>query len=138
MSTCTRLRPCPSRRSPSVPRMRPSSARSSTFGSPIRLATFSSLTTASSSARVSDQRSRPSVSSASLNAASAYGRATVMSSAIYRLQLVLHAREQIRVLAVVDFAAQDLLGARDGELCDVRAQRLARTRDFLLDFGLGA
>src|ERR1019366_6180927 len=53
------------------------------------------------------------------------------------LQLGLQAAEQLGVDGRVDFAAQDLLGALDGESSDLVAQGVTRLGGFLLRFGLG-
>ena len=52
------------------------------------------------------------------------------------LQLGLQAAEQLGVDGRADFAAQDLLGALDGESGDLVAQRVTRLGGFLLRFGL--
>ncbi len=52
------------------------------------------------------------------------------------LELVLQAREQLRVHPRVHLAAQNLLRAGQRQRRDLRAQRLARARHFLLDLGL--
>src|SRR6267143_933860 len=50
---------------------------------------------------------------------------------------LLQLAEQLGVGLGVDLAAQDLLGAGDGERGDLLAQHLLRARDLLVDVGLG-
>src|SRR5258706_13279730 len=52
-------------------------------------------------------------------------------------ELALDRLEQLAVSFGVDLAAQDLLGAGDGERGHAIAQLLACARDFLRDLGLG-
>src|SRR4051812_22863548 len=97
----------------------------------------SSRSTAARIARPSETAPSEPLSSAARKAASAYGRATVASSAMgleLRLQLV----EHLGVRACVDLALQDLLRAGYREPGDLLAQLLLGRLDLLLDLRVGA
>src|SRR4051812_30342114 len=131
-TTPTRLRTVSSRRSPPTAKKSSFFCWAVTFGFISTERMRSSRSAAARIARPSATAPSEPLSIAARKVASAYGRATVASSAMgleLRLQLV----EHLRVGAGIDFALQDLLRAGHGELRHLLAQLLLGRLDLLLD-----
>src|SRR5512140_1624025 len=102
------------------------SSASVTPGLPSRLCTRESCTTAAARCSASDQGPRTSWACASSNAARAYGRATVILSAMSVLDLRCQLVQQVRVGLRIDLALQHLRGRADSNRGYFTAQRFAR------------
>src|SRR5690349_322955 len=117
--TCTRM-------SASCPRP--------TAGWPIAAATCLSRTAPARPDSSADHSASLPSSRASSNTAFAYGRASVLGSAMSDLRRQLF--DHVGVRLGVDLALQDLRGARDGELADLLAQLLAHALDLAHHFSV--
>src|ERR1700742_5288924 len=97
-----------------------------TTGLPSRFCTRRSFTTAAARCSASDQGPRTLWPWASSNAARAYGRATVILSAMSVLDLRGQLVEQVRVSLRIDLALQHLRGGTHRDRGHFTAQRFAR------------
>src|SRR6187397_2799990 len=135
----TKLRPSALRPSPQIDSSSDSFAGASSFGLSSAPAMRLSPTTLLASFSICDHTGSAFWSRASENAASAYGRAMVVSSAMTSLsELALQLREQLLVHFAIHVALEDLRRAGDREIGHRVAQLLLRALHFLLDLGLGS
>src|SRR4029450_4810364 len=138
ISTRTKLRPIVSSLSPTIESSSASLSPAVSLGLSSAARMRGSATTPLTTRSICDHTGSALASLAILKAASAYGRAIVVSSAIgYSSELLPDRSEEVGVRLGVDLALQDLFGTRDRPASDLVAQRFFRARDFLLDPGLG-